>query len=207
MKWSLVIVFVSLVFANDDTVTVDTVNNVHLRIKHSVNFRDPKDDSNKVDWWVGAKGSIVFDSLLGFEIRLKTSMERDNGRRYYQHSEKIGFKYGYVQYYEDTEDGIQLLNITGHFVFWDILRVGGDFAWDHWEEKFGVYAAIKWKWFFTEIVFWDQIYRIRASLEPTIPLGKRKLFVIGADCEVIYVDKLIDWNAGYSIGFKVDMKL
>lgn len=177
----------------------------HIMVKHHVNFRDPKDEKNKMDWWVGGKASITFDSLHALSFYIKGSTEKDNGIRYYQHTEKVAFKYGYTQYYIDTEDSIELLNITGYYVFIDIFKVGADFAWDHWEEKYGAYFAVELDWFFAEISFFKEINRIRASLTPAIALGKKEIFSFGLDCEVNYVDKLIDWKAGYSIGVKLNI--
>ena len=202
MKYFLfVLCFVFLSVAEDSI-----PNNIHFKIAHSVNFRDPKDDKNKIDWWVGGKSTLSLDSLLGLTFYIKASTEKDNGIRYYQHTEKISFKYGYAQYYKDTEDKIELLNITGYYVIFDIIKIGADFSWDHWKRKYGLYAAVDWNWLFVEISYFREINRIRASIEPTMSFGKKKLLSFGLDCEVNYVDKLIDWKAGYSIQFKIDTR-
>lgn len=199
MRYLIFIFCLFLLSSADDSIPDST----HFKIAHHVNFRDPKDDSNKVDWWIGGKASLIFDALLDLTFYIKGNTERDNGIRYYQHTEKVSFRYGYIQYYIDTEDSIELFNITGYYVFFDIFKVGADFALDHWEEKYGAYFAVELEWLFVEISFLREINRIRASLSPTIAFGKKKLFSFGFDCEINNVNELIDWKAGYSIGLKL----
>jgi hypothetical protein len=142
--------------------------------------------------------SVIFDSLLGLEAELKGSYERDNGINYYSHAEELSFNYGSINYIEDTEDSIQLFSISAFYPFFKCFKAGFDLSWKHANKEFGAYIGAKTKFVFLEVVFWDELRRIKGELEYKVTLGKRKIFTLGAKANALYLGgKEFDWNIGY----------
>ena len=190
----------------EDSLT-DTLNTVHFKIGHTLNFRDPKADSNRVDWHVGLSGSILFDSLKQLQVALYGSYERDNGKFYYAHSEKVGFRYGYINHIVDTEDSIFLFSVSGYYPVLKYFKVGMDVSWDYSKWKYGTYIGFNVQdWLSLEMIFWNNIQRVKGTLSPSIKLGKNKKIAMGIKAKVLMVGVIdkIDWNAGYFIEYSVD---
>jgi hypothetical protein len=197
MKQIILIFFIcSFIFAED------TLKTIHFKLGQTLNLRDPKEDKNKIDWHVGLSAFILFDSLMELESELTGSYERDNGNLYYSHSEKLGFKYGYISHIIDTEDSISLFNISAYYPFWKYFKAGADISWDYLDWSYGAYIGFKIKnWLSFEIIFWDDIQRIKGEFTPSIKFGKNKNIAMGIKAKILNIgmtDRL-DWNAGYFI--------
>lgn len=204
----IILLVTSTVLPQSDTSSSnqDTIKTKHFRWSHGVNFRDPLNEDNPIDWHISMSFLAEFDSLMGLETEIKGTYERDNGIKYYSHSERLGFRYGCISYIRDTEDSINLFSVSAFYPFLKYFRAGVDLSWMHHEEKYGAYIGFKAKFGSAEIVFWDELRRIKGEISHKFPIGKKKIFFIGLKANALYLGgKKFDWNAGYTAEFQLNI--
>lgn len=201
-KTNFIILFVlfalSLVLMASLSFSQDTIKVIQSDVKLHLNTRNAKIDTC-FDYYFGLGTKVIIKEFV--TIDLKGSYERDNGLNYLAHSEKASCKYGQVGYKYDTEKDIKLFYASIYYPFLKIFKAGYDYSYSE-ASKHSAYISIKWKFISAEVVFFNDIRRVKYLLNPTLKKWDR--LSLKANIEGFYVPGKFKWTNGLTLNYKIN---
>lgn len=175
----------------------DTVKVIQSDVKLHINTRNAKIDTC-FDYYFGTGLKVIIKESV--TVDLKGSYERDNGIIYLAHQEKASCQYGQAGYIYDTEKDIKLFYASVYYPFLKIFKVGYDFSVDQ-DINHSIYLSVKWKFVSAQVVFLEDIRRIKYLVNPTIKKWKR--LSLKANIEGFYVPEKFKWTNGLTLNYKI----